>query len=528
MLLPTIGPDATTQPPAADEAAGAPLYLRLARHYAQAIEQGTLAAGSRMPSVRELMLRHRISLSTGLHVLRLLEEQGRLQARPRVGYFVRDPALVRLPAAREPDLYALLPPAMDASLAALPLVREPALHASFASADDTPFIGINRHISLILEKARRAGPLRVDLGNAMPAPELFDARALNRLATALLREQPDILVYGPSAPTTHPEFQRAMARHALTFGVSVAPGEVLATHGNSEAVNLALSAVAEPGDAIAGESPTFFGILQAIEAQGLRALEIPCSPHTGISLEALDLAVRSEPRLRAVVVVPHLQMPQGAIMPDAHKQRIVAFCAEHGLALIEDDIYREFVESPQPLHPAKAWDRGGDVIYCASLSKSSAPGLRQGWMNAGRWQQRVQMLKFARTRNMQTWSQLLAARSVGSPGHERHLRRLRAQLRQQRESAAQAIARWFPAGTRLSLPRGGLSLWLELPEGLSSMRLYDAALARGIRVAPGPMFSNTGRYERFLRLSCGMPFTPRVEQAYRELGELLGRTAGGA
>lgn len=458
-----------------------------------------------MPSVRELMLRHRISLSTGLHVLRWLEEQGRIEARPRVGYFVRDPALARLPAAREPDLQAPL-----------------------AAADAAPFAGINERISLILEKARRAGPLRMDLGSAMPAPGLFDVRALNRLAAALLREQSDILVYGPSAPTTHPEFQRAMARHALTFGVSVAPDEVLATHGNSEAVNLALDAVAQPGDVIAVESPTFFGILQAIESQGLRALEIPCSPHTGISLEALDLAVRSEPRLRAVVVVPHLQMPQGAVMPDEHKQRLVAFCAAHGLALIEDDIYREFVESPQPPHPAKAWDRGGHVVYCASLSKSSAPGLRQGWMNAGRWQQRVQMLKFARTRNMQTWSQLLAARSVGSPGYECHLRRMREQLRAQRESAAQAIARYFPTGTRLSLPRGGLSLWLELPEGASSMQLYDEALALGIRVAPGPMFSNTGRYERFLRLSCGMPFTPAVEDAYYQLGGLLEGMLDGA
>ncbi|MFT4192061.1 MAG: PLP-dependent aminotransferase family protein, partial [Comamonas sp.] len=128
---------------------------------------------------------------------------------------------------------------------------------------------------------------------------------------------------------------------------------------------------------------------------------------------------------------------------------------------------------------------------------------------------------FARTRNIQSWSQLLAARSIDSPAYLRHLRRMRTQLRVQREQAAQAIARHFPAGTRLSLPRGGLSLWLELPEGLSSTRLYDQALAQGIRVAPGPMFSNTGRYEHFLRLSCGMPFTPAVEQAYRTLGGLM-------
>lgn len=487
--------------PPTGAAAGLPRYRQLAGLYEQAIASGSLVPGMRLPSVRELCQRHGVSLTTALQVLRHLEGQGCVEARERVGYFVRS----------------------SGRSDALPAVREPELHEPLAP-DPHVFAGINERISLFLEKARRAGPGVLDLGSAMPAPSLFDATALNRLAARLLREQPDILVYGPSAPTTHAEFQQAMARHALGFGVSLSPDEIGATHGNSEAVNLALDAIAEPGDVIAVESPTFFGILQAIEVRGLRALEIPSSPRTGISLEALELAARNEPRLKGVVVVPHLQMPLGSVMPDSHKERLVALCVEYGLALVEDDIYREFVESPQPLRPAKAWDRPGEagqVIYCASLSKSFAPGLRQGWMSAGRWHARVQMLKFARTRNMQSWSQLLAARSVDSPDYERHMRRMRLQLREQREASARAIARYFPPGTRLSLPPGGISLWMELPPGISTSRLYDEALVRGIRVAPGSMFSNTGRYEHFLRMSCGMPFTPQVEAGYRVLGELM-------
>ncbi|MFT4192526.1 MAG: PLP-dependent aminotransferase family protein, partial [Comamonas sp.] len=394
-----------------------PLYRQIARHYEQAMASGSLRPGMQMPSVRELRQRHGVSLSTALQMLRHLEERGLVEARERVGYFVRVPvesAMAHLPAAREPDLRRPLPP------------------------DAQVFTGINERISVILEKARLAAPHAVDLGNAMPAPSLFDATALNRLATALLREQPDILVHGFSTPTTHTEFQHAMAHHALGFGMAIAPHEVAATHGNSEAVNLALEAVAQPGDVIAVESPTFYGVLQTIEVQRMRALEIPCSPQTGISLEALELAIRTEPRLKAVVVVPHLQMPLGCSMPDAHKEKLVRLCAANGIALIEDDIYREFVETDQTLRPAKAWDAPGGqgcVIYCASLSKSFAPGLRQGWISAARWQSRVQMLGFARTRNIQSWSQLLAARSIDSPAYLRHLRRMRTQLRVQREQA---------------------------------------------------------------------------------------------
>lgn len=482
------------QPPSLAEPS--PLYRQVAEHYHQAIRQGVLGAGTRMPSVRELMQRHGVSLSTALQALRTLESQGCVQARPRVGYFVCESPQALLGECSEPEL------------------MEP-LHC----LDGAEFAGINERISLWLEKSRLA-QVRIDLGSAMPAPELFDGAALNRIGAALLREQPEILVQGHSRPGTHPIFQAAMARRALESGVQVSPHEVMSTLGNSEAVNLALSAVAEQGDVIAVESPTFYGLLQAVEAQNLRAIEIPSSARTGMSLEALELAVQQEPRLKAVVVVPHLQMPHGAMMPDAHKARLVAFCEQHGLALIEDDIYRELVDAPGISRPLKAWDRSGQVIYCVSFNKTLAPGLRQGWMNGGRWHTRVQMLKFAKTRNMQVWAQLLAARCVESAAFSRHLSRLRGHLARQRERSVQAVARHFPVGTRLSVPPGGLSLWIEMPLGVSSSLLFEQALACGIRVAPGPMFSNTGRYERYVRLSCGLPFTPEVEAAYVTLGQL--------
>lgn len=479
------------------------LYQRLASHYAQAMQRGVLGPGARMPSVRELRHQHQVSHTTALQVLRELESRGLIAARARVGYFVSEQGPM-LPAAREPE--RLEPFDTGAS----------------------PFEGIGERIADYLNRARLAGRLKADLGSAMPAPELFDAGFLNRHAVALLREQPDVLVYGPSAPFTHPEFQEAMARYALTFGLRIAPMEIGATLGNSEAVNLALDALTQPGDVIAIESPTFYGIVQSVEARGLQALEIPSSPHTGMSLEALELALRTQPRLKAVVVVPHLQMPQGATMPDSHKERIVAMCSARGVALIEDDIYREFVETDTVMRPCKAWDADGTVIYCASLSKSFAPGLRLGWMNAGRWHERVQMIKFSRSRNMPTWPQLLGARTVGTPTYMRHLARLRQHLRLQRQQAAHAVARYFPIGSRLSLPAGGLSIWVELPEPISAARLYGEALALGIRVAPGDMFSNTGHYDHFLRLSCGMPFTPAIEEAYRELGYLMHRQLGKA
>jgi DNA-binding transcriptional MocR family regulator len=491
--------------PTMDTHSDAPLYRQLAGHYGDAIAKGALRGGERMPSVRELMRRHTVSLSTALQALRSMEDVGLLEARPRSGYFVR--------ADRPRTLQELAEPALHA-----PLASE---RIRFAGR----YVGLNERISLVLDSARRAG-VTVDLGGATPGPELFDTAAMNRGAAALLREQPHLLAQGRATSGAHPEFQAAMARRALDAGMRLAPADVLATSGNTEAVHLALTAVAQPGDVVAVESPTYYGLLQVIESQGLKSLEIPCSPRTGISLEALDLAVRTEPRLRAVVVMPHLQMPLGASMPDSHKAALVAFCREHNLALIEDDSYRLLLDTPQAPRPAKAWDVSGHVIYCESFNKTLAPGLRQGWMSAGRWHERVYMLKFAQSRNTAQLGQLLTARWALAPAFARHLQRLRASLRAQREQAAQAVARHFPAGTRLSLPPGGLNLWVELPAGASSSKLFEQALEAGIRIAPGSMFSNTRRYDGFVRLGCTAAFTPEMEQAYRTLGQLLGGKGG--
>ena len=355
-----------------------------------------------------------------------------------MGYFVRDLPQDALEQVSEPDL-------------SQPVAADPQAH----------FVGINEHISLLLEQGRQAA-VHMDLGGCTPPPELFDHQFLNKTVTRLLREHPQLLAQGRSLLANqgnHPLFQQAIAKHALSVGIRVAPADVLATTGNSEGVSLALAAVASSGDMVAVESPTYYGLLQVVESLQLKTLEIPCSPRTGMSIEALELAFQTQPRLKAVVVVPELQMPLGTRMPDEHKARLVALCAQYGAALIEDDSYGLFVEGQQSTRPIKAWDSSsGHVIYCQAFNKSMAPGLRQGWMNGGRWHGRVQMLKFAQSRNTQTLGQLVVAEIIAAPTQLRRMQSLKLQLKQQREAMARLVARYFPLGTRLSLPAGGLCL----------------------------------------------------------------------
>ena len=327
------------------------------------------------------------------------------------------------------------------------------------------------------------------------------------------------------------EFREVLAQRALLAGMRLSAADIQVTNGCTEALALALRAVANPGGTIAVESPTFYGLLQTLESLGLKALEIPTSPRTGISVEAVELALRNTPGIKAVVVVPYLQNPTGSIMPAAHKQALLRLCQQQDVALIEDDTYGALVDDAvlreEPLRAIKSWDDSGHVMHCASLHKSLAPGLRLGWVSAGRWQARVEMLKFAASRSNERLAQMAAASFIGSAAYDRYLRRLRAALASQRSQTAQVVARYFPPGTRLTVPRGGLSLWVALPEGVSSTALFHAALAESLVIAPGTIFSNSARFDGCLRINCGWPFTPELEHSFARQGQLAGVLAHG-
>jgi DNA-binding transcriptional MocR family regulator len=469
-----------------------PLYRQLANHYRAAIEAGTLAQGDRFPSVRKLMARHSVSLSTALQLCRQLESDGWLEARPRSGNFVRTPRRMSPAPLAEPVPGQLLDPAQ--------------------------YVGINARVSEFIARGRQSA-VKINFSSARSAPELYPGEALKNAATRALRQHPEILVR-PPANNGNPLFRAALAKRAMANGLVLTPDEVLVTQGCIEALNLALRAVTQPGDIVAIESPTFFGLLQVLETLGLRALEIPTSPQTGISIEALELAIQTTDTIKALVVVPHLQNPLGSIMPDSQKERLVKLCSTHHIALIEDDTYSALTDDEAPMQALKSWDKEGNVIYCASLHKVLAPGMRLGWMSAGRWQSRVEMLKYVQSRNNEELAQLAAAEFIASSAYDRHLRRLRSCLKNQRQQTAETIASHFPDGTRLTEPAGGLALWVELPAGVSSRLVFDAALAEGIFIAPGLMFSNSNRYDSYIRLNCGAPYSPEIDAALKRLGKI--------
>jgi len=228
------------------------------------------------------------------------------------------------------------------------------------------------------------------------------------------------------------------------------------------------------------------------------------------------------------VLIPTVSNPLGSTMPDGAKKRLVKLLAERDIPLIEDCIYNSLhFASPTPF-AAKAWDRKGGVMLCASFSKTFGPGFRLGWAVPGRYAARVRALKFVNSMGMPEVLQLAASEFLENGGYDRLLRKVRRIYARQVEAASAAVARYFPPKTRMTRPSGGFVLWVVMPEGVDAMELYELAMRANISLAPGPMFTSSSRYKNCIRINCGIHWSEQSERALARIGELARRQLGGS
>lgn len=463
------------------------LYEQVAERISAMVSHGTFLSGDRLPSVRNLSQQFRVSKSTVMEAYALLEDRGMVAVRPQSGYYVCRPAHTML---RESgDLHVPPPTVVTTGELALMVFRD---------AADSRLI---------------------QLGAAIPDPENLPVDRLNRMLSAEARRHGrQSLAY--ERPAGCLRLRTQIARKMVTAGCSLSPDDILVTNGCSEAVMLALRAVCNPGDTVAVESPTFFNTLQAIASLGLKALEIPAHPVHGVNVDTLRYVLEQN-RVNACLFVTNFSNPLGYLMPDPAKAELVALLARHGIPLIEDDIYGELSFDNRRPQVAKSYDSDGLVLLCSSFSKTVAPGYRVGWIVPGKFASKVERLKVVTSLTTAVPPQLAIAEYLHNGGYESHLRRLRRMYARQSVALSQAVTRHFPEGTRTSRPEGGFVLWVEMPECVDSVKLYEQARECGITFAPGPIFSaQPGKFGNYIRLSAAF-WSDKVAKGVERLGRLV-------
>ncbi len=472
-----------------------PLYKKFADELAASINAGVLQPGERVTSVRSASQQHSLSVTTVVRAYELLESRGIIESHPQSGYFVRK--------AQAP----LATPSSNSNL----------LSPSHPASQQPHEVDVSRLVLATLKAIQQDGT--VPLGSPYPNPALFPSQRIGQYAAKITRNSHGFSVFN-DLPPGHPELLRQIARRYLETGLKVDPDDIIITVGATEAINLCLQAVAQPGDTIAVETPTFYAILHAIERMGMRAVEIPTDPLTGIDLDALEALLQTQ-KIAACMVMPNFQNPLGSMMPDAHKQRLVALAHHHNMPLIEDAVYSELFYGNAHPSSLKTYDRDGLVLHCSSFSKSLTSAYRVGWAIPGRYRAQVEKLKFLNTLATPTIPQRAIAEYLTQGGYERHLRRVRRSLQQQRDLMRHFVLRFFPEGTQVSEPNGGYILWVELPPAVEAMELYRRCLVLGITIAPGRIFAASNRYSHFIRLNYSYAWTIETEKALKTIAKIV-------
>ncbi|MCB5161543.1 PLP-dependent aminotransferase family protein [Marinomonas algarum] len=461
-----------------------PLYEKIANQIEQQVAEGIFLPGAKIPSVRKSSKQMAVSVATVLQAYSLLEDRGVIKARPQKGYFVQEtqrpasPAKKIEPTKTEESVHTLLQRLLH-------VVR-----------DDT----------------------MVQFGSAVPKSQFLPVRQLQRSVGRLMRLEPEVCVSYEFTPGSL-ALRRQIAIRMLDNGCQLQPDDITITLGCQNALMLSLQAVTQPGDTIAIESPTYYGVLQAIETLQLKAIEIPCDTATGIDTEVLQQAT-ADWNIKACVVTPNNHNPTGSSLNHAARLRLIALSVEHDFVLIEDDIYGELSYQDKRDRALKADDQANTVIYCSSFSKSIAPGFRIGWLVGGAYQAIIERQAHAQSLAIPTLTQTAIANFLENGAYDRHLRKTRQAYQNNLARCQQLITQHFPDGTQMSYPKGGFLLWVTLPKKVNAMKLHAQALEIGIGLLPGLVFSFTSQYHHHFRLNYALNWDNAIDTALKELGRL--------
>jgi DNA-binding transcriptional MocR family regulator len=462
-------------------------YLKIAGIIEQQILNNTLRTGNKLPSLRTICREHGVSQNTALNAYFRLESKMLIEARAKSGYYVRY-SRTRVPS--------------------IPGVTSPSAIASYGDSELL--------VSKVYQNLGEDSYLQLSLGT--PANELLPIAKLNKGLMLAARE-----LKGSGVPYEKVEgnerLRRQIARWAFSMECNLKSDDIITTSGCLNALSYCMMAVTEKGDTVAMESPVSFGMLQLAQALRLKVIELPTHPQTGVDLNALEDALKSK-EVKACLLITNFSNPLGSCMPDENKRTAVLLAEKYNVPLIENDLNGDVYFGHHRPKSCKTYDSSGIVLWCGSVSKTLAPGYRVGWVAAGKFKERVLRMKLYHSISSPSITQEVIAGFLETGRYENHLRKLRHTLHGNVLKYSRAVADYFPDGTMASRPQGGFVLWVELPESINTMHLYEKATARKISFAPGRIFTLQNQYDNCLRLNYGLPWDDKLETYLKVLGNL--------
>ncbi|MGA9643513.1 MAG: PLP-dependent aminotransferase family protein [Terriglobales bacterium] len=371
-------------------------------------------------------------------------------------------------------------------------------------------------------------PAIISFAGGLPAPDVFPVERFRHACTKVLEKDARIaLQYG--ATEGYEPLREMIARHTSRYGIKAQPENVLITSGSQQALDLIGKLLINSGDRVLVEAPTYLGALQAFNVYGAEYVCVP-SDNDGLRTDLLEEPLRSGPKF--MYVLPNFQNPGGTTLAEGRRHQLVLLAERYGIPIIEDDPYGQLRYEGEHLPPLVVLDREnlrrdrgysiGNVIYLSTFSKTLAPGLRLGWMVAPPDViTKLVQLKQGADLHTSTFGQMVAYEVARDGFLDEHIKLIRRVYGERRDVMLQALEENFPHEVTWTHPFGGLFLWVTLPAGMDSHRLFDAALKENVAFVPGDQFySGNGFAEeglRHLRLNFSNAQPDQIREGIRRL-----------
>lgn len=462
------------------------LYLKIANSVTEQIKSETLQFGDRLPSLRSAQKLYNVSLNTVKQAYMELESRSLVESRPKYGYYVSQTSQRKL---------------------ALPSVAP----MKDSEKKNTPQDLIDKVFGVI------GGTDITQFGLGIPGKSLLPVAKMKKCMIDVIKRKSDSGTnYEPVQGSEL--LRREIAKWSMVMEGKITEDDLVITSGAMNAVYNCLMAVTQPGDSVAVESPVYFGILQAIQLLGLKAVEIPTHPITGVDLDELKKVM---PKLSACCFVVNYNNPLGFQMPDDNKKELVKMLTEYNVPLVEDDVYGNIYFGAGRPKPCKFYDEAGIVMWVGSVSKTLAPGFRVGWVAPGKFKEKIIRQKLVQTVSGPSLFSDVITDFLAHGRYDHHLRMFRKKLYANYLQIQKAVTEYFPDNTKISEPKGGFMLWLELDKRICTEDLYDVAFEQKINFAPGRMFSQHNQYQNCMRLNYALEWTDRVENDLEKLGKMI-------
>jgi DNA-binding transcriptional MocR family regulator len=443
-----------------------PLFRQLHAQMKGLIEAGTLLKGSRLPATRELAGQIGLNRTTVSAAYALLESEGLITGHVGRGSFVSGTPLTD--------------------------VRGSVTSSSVESAS---------------------------FSRSRPSELLFPLEEFRKTCAEVIASDDAASILQLGSPSGYPPLRRYLLEQARAEGVARESDDILITSGCQQAFDLLQRTIGQ-GTPVLMEDPVYPGARSVFERAGARLIGVPVG-RQGMDLEILERTIARE-RARFVCVTPNFQNPTGATMPLAARKSLLRITQTAGVIVIENDIYGPLAYEGEPIAAIKLLDQTGDTILLRSFSKVAFPGLRVGWVIAPRpLIERLTETKQWSDLHTDQLSQAVLLRFAESGRLEQHRQRMLVAGRERLDAALEACAAYLPSGTKFTRPRGGMSLWVELPAALDAAELLPRAEREGVTYLPGKYFAVTRPQPNGLRISFAGMTPAEIRSGLAVLGRVF-------